>query len=159
MEMKHRLFLDLDGVLANFDQKFLEIFGHLPNRDGPDPEGMWDTISAVPDFFLSMEPMADAYELIEDTWHLSPTILTGVPKEVPSAAEQKRAWVEQWVGPNVGVITCPSKEKYLYGLPGDILIDDWEKYKNKWVSMGGIWITHTSARKSVRDLEKVLNDG
>ena len=33
--------------------------------------------------------------------------------------------------------------------PGDILIDDWPKYKHLWEEAGGIFILHTSAAQSI----------
>ena len=39
------------------------------------------------------------------------------------------------------MICCLAKEKYLHA-SGNVLIDDWEKYKGKWVAAGGIRITH-----------------
>jgi len=36
--------------------------------------------------------------------------------------------------------------------PGDILVDDWEKYRHLWIARGGRWVTHRSAEESVREL-------
>ena len=38
---------------------------------------------------------------------------------------------------------------------GDILIDDWTKYRHLWLAAGGIWITHTSAQGSIAELRKL----
>lgn len=56
---------------------------------------------------------------------------------------------------NVQVVCCQSREKYLYCKTGDILIDDWEKYKAKWIGAGGNWITHTSAANSIAALKEL----
>ena len=68
-------------------------------------------------------------------------------------ADDKRAWVARRFGESVPVICCASKDKAKYGQPGDILIDDWEKHKAKWLKMGGIWITHTDAVSTINQLQ------
>ena len=72
-------------------------------------------------------------------------MLTGIPKLVPEAAANKRAWIAKHIGEHVEVICCLSKVKCKSAKPGDILIDDWEKYRDLWLAVGGIWITHRSA--------------
>jgi hypothetical protein len=61
-----------------------------------------------------------------------PIILTGVPQAVEEAPDNKRAWVRLHLGAQVEVRCCLSKEKCLHASPGDILIDDWEKYRDLW---------------------------
>jgi hypothetical protein len=51
------------------------------------------------------------------------------------------------------MICCKSSEKCLHGKPGDILIDDWTKHRQKWLDMGGIFILHTSAKSSLQALQ------
>lgn len=136
-----QLFVDLDGVLADFDTAFEKLFKRKPNRSNPDPEGMWDTMRAKGDFFASMPVMPEAYQL----WfgllrlHPNPIILTGAPPEIPDAAEQKRAWVRKHFG-CVNVIADKSKNKCLYAKPGDVLLDDWTKYQHLWVAAGGTFV-------------------
>ena len=82
-----------------------------------------------------------------------PIILTGVPRLISEeAAANKRAWVDLKLGENVRMIGCRSRDKSLYAKPGDILIDDWEKYRHIWLAAGGRWITHTSADRSIDQL-------
>ena len=53
------------------------------------------------------------------------------------------------------MICCLAKEKYNDAAPGDVLIDDWEKYKGLWVSAGGRWITHASATDTAQQLTEM----
>ena len=149
-----QLFLDLDGVLANFDDGYRELFGALPDRNGPEPPDFWDKISGHGSFFASLQPMPDAMELwsAAHELHPKPIILTGVPKEVPDAGIQKRAWVTHHFGADAHVITCPSAHKRKHGKPGDVLVDDWPKYQHLWEKMGGIFVLHTSAADSISTL-------
>jgi hypothetical protein len=39
--------------------------------------------------------------------------------------------------------------------PGDILIDDFDKYRDLWIKAGGIFIHHTSAVASIHALREL----
>jgi hypothetical protein len=148
-----QLFLDLDGVLADFDAHYVALFGYKLPRHICDPPGMWDKIRSRPEFYAELPPMPDAVTLWNAVEHLNPIILTGVPyDEVPWAAEQKTYWVEKYFGRSTQIICCKSSEKRLHGKPGDILVDDWDRYRHLWLEMGGIFILHTSAEASIKAL-------
>jgi hypothetical protein len=67
------------------------------------------------------------------------------------------AWVATHLGEDVPVITCRSSEKCLYAQPGDILIDDWERYRHLWEAKGGVWITYRSAAETLAAYFQNLN--
>lgn len=156
------LYLDLDGVLADFDAHHEAVLGRRPDKIKDDVD--WDEVRRVRNFYESIPPMADMEELWRAVEHLRPVVLTGVPlpEKVPEAADNKRSWVRKHLGPHVRVICCLAREKCAYAqdFPGqpNVLVDDWEKHKGKWVAAGGVWITHTSARTTIRQLkrEKIL---
>jgi hypothetical protein len=153
-----QLFVDMDGVLADFDRHYLEVFGKPPakrlafDQDGHDID--WEAVRKRGNFYLDMPPMADMEELWGFVERLKPApiVLTGIPSSVTEAADNKRAWVRKNLGPDVEVRCCRSKEKYLHAQRGDILIDDWEKYKHLWQNAGGLWITHRSAEATIDEL-------
>ena len=150
-----QLFLDCDGVLANFDKRAREILGVVP-REFEDKEGeqkFWDTLYGTPEFFFSLEPMPDAYELVDAVKHLNPIILTGRPRGEWSV-DQKLRWRDKYF-PNLEMIVCRSRDKIKHAKPGDVIVDDWEKWRHLWVNGGGIWILHTSAQNSIRDLREL----
>jgi len=146
-----QLYVDLDGVLANFDTHYKEVFGIETSKalDNVD----WDAVRESQNFFRDMPPMPDMLELWARVAPYSPIILTGVPILVPEAESNKRAWVIKHLGEHVPVIGCKSADKCTYAEPGDILIDDWTKYQHRWLEVGGVWITHTSAASTLDQLE------
>jgi hypothetical protein len=148
-----RLFLDMDGVLADFDVGYGDRFGVRPSK--ADDNVDWKLVRRTANFYRDLPPMPDFKILWNEVRHLNPTVLTGVPKTVPEAPDNKRAWVAKHMGPDVPVICCLSREKSLHGRPGDVLIDDWTKYAHLWQAMGGTWITHTSAEASLRSLYEI----
>jgi len=150
------IFLDMDGVLADFDSHHEGMLGRRPSREADDVD--WTQVRAVDDFYLNIPPMADMDELWRFVSPYEPAVLTGVPNynTVPDAAANKRAWIRKHIGPHVTVICCRSKDKCLYAKPGDILIDDWEKHRDLWLLAGGRWITHTSAADTIKKLRRLL---
>ena len=148
-----QLFLDCDGVLANFNKRAIQICGMEPRQfeDKVGEKKFWDMIYGTPDFFLSLEPMPDAYDLVNAVRHLDPIILTGKPRG-NWAEKQKLAWRDKYF-PDLEMIVCPSKDKINYAKPGDVIVDDWAKHQQTWIDGGGIWVMHTSAANSILELK------
>jgi len=147
-----QIFVDMDGVLADFDTGYANLFGPHGGKEADDVD--WEKVRKTPGFYASLPPMPDFEMLWRALEPYGPIILTGVPSSVPEALENKRAWAVKHIGPKVRMIGCKSRDKCLHGKPGDVLIDDWEKYKQCWLDMGGRWITHISAAESIWQLKE-----
>lgn len=147
-----QLFVDMDGVLADFDAHHEAVFGYRSDKLADNVD--WKAIRQSKDFYLNIPPMADLAVLWNAIKDNNPIVLTGIPSSVAEAADNKRAWIRKHLG-DVEVRCCLSREKYLHAKPGDILIDDWEKHKDLWVKAGGVWITHTSAKDTVARLRSI----
>lgn len=150
-----RLFLDLDGVLADFDRRIEEITGAAPQ----DLEigAMWSAAASTEGFFDSLPWMPDGRLLWEATRHLTPTILTGLPRG-RWAAPQKRRWCARELGPEVPVVTCMTWEKPQRAqdmlLPGQraLLVDDRARTQAPWEEAGGVFVLHQDAASSIEAL-------
>lgn len=153
--MKH-LFLDCDGVLADFDFAARQLFG-MESRAAEEALGtteFWRRIHTNGDFYRRLPLVSDALELYRAVAHLKPTILTGCPRGEWSQP-QKIAWAHEYF-PGVPVITCASREKFRHiARPGDVLVDDYPRYKDLWEQAGGIFILHTTAKHSIRRLAEL----
>ena len=151
----YRLFLDLDGVLAHFDQGIYQITGQLPNQ--LTVREIWKAASKADGFFTHLPWMPQGRVLWEATQSLNPTILTGLPHG-QWAEPQKRLWCARELGSNIPVITCMAKDKIKYAqhvLNTDeipVLVDDRPKHKALWEQAGGIFITHRSVETSLKAL-------
>lgn len=154
-----QLFIDLDGVLADFDGHYERLFGARPDRELLDPPNFWKNICSVSTFYRDLPLTRDALDLWRGACalHASPVILTGLPRvaTMPDAERHKREWVAEHIG-NVDVICTQSQYKCLHGKPGDILVDDWDRYRGLWTDMGGIFVLHTSVADSLAQLERLL---
>ncbi|HYD32915.1 MAG TPA: hypothetical protein VEB64_18925 [Azospirillaceae bacterium] len=144
------LFLDLDGVLADFDRGVEAVTGRRPERLAL--KEMWRALARQPDFFGTLEFMEDALVLWEFCRPHRPTILTGLPLG-SWAPEQKRRWVARMLGADVPVITCMTREKARFSRPGRVLVDDRDNTRNAWEAAGGVFVLHTSAAQSVAVLK------
>ncbi len=148
----NRLFLDLDGVLADFDRGAEQVTGK--RSADLSPKTMWSALSRHPDFFATLEMMHDAQMLWDYCRPHDPTILTGLPRG-NWAESQKRQWVANVLGRDVDVITCMSREKYRWSAPGHVLVDDRASLRESWEAHGGIFILHTSAERSIEQLREL----
>jgi len=150
-----QLFVDLDGVLADFDAGVRRICGQSPNDIAV--AAMWRAIHSARDFFGSLEWMPGAQALWENSLvHLKPTILSGVPMSDSRWAErQKSAWCARKLGPEVPHIFCASREKSTYSGPYRVLIDDRDRARRPWEAAGGIFILYTTPEQVASELEEV----
>jgi hypothetical protein len=150
-----RLFLDADGVLADFDEGARRLLGMYP-RDYERKHGrgsFWKRLSQAKNFYGSLPEMPDARVLFEGVEHLKPTILTGLPLG-KWAAPQKEEWAAAHF-PGVPIITTMAREKHLHMQPGDVLVDDRLNHRALWEGAGGTFVHHKTAEGTLRQLASI----
>ncbi len=149
------LFLDCDGVLADFDAGAKGLLGMSPEafqkRHGRGE--FWKRLANARNFYGDLAQMPEAQKLFEAVKHLKPTILTGLPLG-NWAAPQKERWAAEHF-PGVPIITTMAKQKHLHMDPGDVLVDDRENHRHLWEDAGGIFIHHRNADDTLRQLAKI----
>ena len=138
-----RLYLDLDGVMADFDAHFPALFG-VDHRTLLDDD-MWAQINAHASYFRDMPVCPGAKEFFQSIEELDPIILTACPKSnYAHVARQKREWVREHLSSTCHVLPVMggrNKPLFMHS-PGDILIDDFEKNIKAWQDEGGVGIHH-----------------
>jgi len=147
-----RLFLDLDGVLADFDRGVHAVTGRRPEE--LPLKTMWAALSRAPRFFEALEFMHDAEALWRICEPHRPTILTGLPLGT-WAPEQKKRWVSRMLGAHVPIVTCMSRDKPRCSGPGHVLVDDRTSAREGWEKKGGVFVHHVSAERSVAALRRL----
>ena len=153
-ERINTIWLDMDGVLADFDKRAEEILGMPPSdyENTYGTESFWKMIESDPDFFRNLELMPDAMDLYLVVHQFSPSILTGIPKHIDCVTNQKTQWAHEHFPEIKNVFCCQSSKKWTFCQHGDILIDDRYRYAKKWEAAGGTFIHHKSAMLSIVQL-------
>ena len=151
-----RLFLDLDGVLANFDAGARELFDMAPDEfeERHGKREFWRRIAGAANFYGTLPEMPDARRLFDAVEHLRPTILTGLPFG-NWAAPQKVAWTAEHY-PGVPIITCMARDKHQHMSDGDVLVDDRENHRTAYEREGVVFIHHKNAEDSLRQLATIF---
>jgi 5'(3')-deoxyribonucleotidase len=151
-----RLFLDADGVLADFDLGARRLLGMSPKeyivKHGRG--AFWRKLSSAKSFYGTLPEMPDARRLFDAVRHLKPTILTGLPIG-KWAAPQKVEWAGEHF-PGVPIITCMARDKHKHMHLGDVLVDDREKHRAAYEAAGVVFVHHANAEDSLRQLAKIF---
>jgi 5'(3')-deoxyribonucleotidase len=151
-----KLFLDADGVLADFDAGVTALLGMTPAQfEARKGRGLfWKRLASAPNFYATLPEMSDARRLFEAVEHLKPTILTGLPLG-NWAAPQKVRWAAEHF-PGVPIITCMARDKHKHMQPGDVLVDDRENHRATYEREGVVFVHHKNAEDSLRQLAKIF---
>ena len=150
-----QLFLDCDGVLADFDTGATRVLG-MPPRAFEQKFGLgkfWSKLARDEDFYATLPLMPDARELFDAVAHLDPIILTGLPRG-DWAAGQKMRWAAEHF-PGTRIITCMAVDKRRHAQAGDVLVDDLLTHRHLWEEAGGIFVHHRGAASSIAELKRI----
>lgn len=154
-----KIFVDLDGVLADWEGRVYNIFGK--DHKSVKSHILWQFIGESENFWLNIEKISNFDVIWEYVKDKSPTILTGCPKSsFTKSQDQKIEWCKINLGPDVDVITCLAKDKQKHITePGDILIDDNIDNCSRWIEHGGVAIHHDNdnPEKTIELLNKILS--
>ena len=161
----YTIYLDMDGVIADFDQRFLDLSGMTPDKY-KDKYGMnqfWDFIDEENKirFWAGIPVMSGAKKLIDYVSQYDYEILTA-----PSIKKQSRLGKMIWLRkihpdlfPNTPKVNFkPAKEKHQVKTTltkTDILIDDKASTVDTWNSSGGTGILYTSADNAIQQLKNL----
>lgn len=154
-----KIFVDLDGVLADFDSAYLKANGGSWPEDRDNDDIFWEPVLRTPDFWLNIQPMPDARIL----WQF--LLATGMPLEILSspgthdtyrAIQQKQQWFRNHFCKQTPMTFKLSKQKRELAEPFAILIDDWGSNIKGWEAEGGIAVHHKDALSTIEKLKDVL---
>jgi 5' nucleotidase, deoxy (Pyrimidine), cytosolic type C protein (NT5C) len=155
-----KIYLDMDGVLANLHKTVAEKYGASANSSREIFHSHWNDLVASKTF-ESLEPMPDIKELLStvESHHVPIEILSssGGMSHHDEVKRQKLAWLKSH-GINYPANIVPGgKRKADFAKPDTILIDDAPHVIKPFVDAGGWGILHTSAAKTSKDLSSLIN--
>ena len=154
---KYVIFVDMDGVLCNFDKMFKSKSNLLDRKDeSPEVQEKVRKFLGAQDetFWSTMEWMPDGRELWDFVKDMNSKVCS-TPVRNDASKVGKLLWCKEHLGEDVEVILTEDKEQYAG--PTHILIDDRESNIDKWREAGGIGILYTSTKESIRQLEEIFD--
>lgn len=160
------VYLDLDGVVAFFDKRWMELFNETPgssrNRKNFSPN--WDTFIANRNFasldlFPGGETLLEYIRSIDKQVNVEILSSSGGKKYHNEVSEQKHEWLNNLGVKYVRNFVPGRALKRNYATPDSILVDDTEDVIEGFRDAGGIGILHTNANETIELLKGYLNEG
>jgi hypothetical protein len=159
MQDAYQIYMDLDGCLSDFEERFEHFSGLSPSEYrsraerefGPKigQQKFWDLIDNQVGmrFYRGMKFMPEGQELWNYIKQYNPIILTA-PSRNNVSIEGKTMWVEDNLG-DYEVIFRKASEKCEFAGPNQILIDD--NYQNimDWKAQNGIGLLYNNNLKDI----------
>lgn len=153
------IYLDLDGVIADFDKRFTELAGMGPREyeDSFGREKFWDFIDIKHKikFFSKMDWMPEGKKLYNFIKQFDHKLLSA-PSKNDASKVGKRIWAKENT-PETQLILSPAHNKKNYADKSNILIDDRESNIQQWREAGGIGILFKSTDQVIDELKKIMN--
>jgi hypothetical protein len=157
-----KIYLDMDGVIADFGKRYYELF-HLTPKQG-DLMGLFNehfNAFIGSNHFSTLDMMPDAKILLEhlSTLDIPIEILSSTARQdrTEAISEQKRVWLISH-GINYPRNFVPGKSlKYTFATPESIIIDDTLSVITDWTKAGGTAIHHTDAASTIASLDALLS--
>lgn len=156
------LYLDMDGVVADFDEYAFRTLG-VPPSAGIYPDDIWEKLAENKRIYRDLIKTPYADDLVAECVDLALSkeydlrFLTAVPKanDIKWAFYDKVIWAQNFF-PDIPVFFGPfSKDKWRHCLAGDILIDDRASNIDEWRAAGGIAIHHKNIKATLFELNKL----
>jgi len=155
------IYLDMDGVIADFNKRYKELFGIEPKDATTYKEFEKFFLQLIADgHFATLELMPDAFKLINHLKSLpiETKILSSTSSESKDEAirTQKLKWLETHNITFEPILVPGKRLKRQYATPTSILIDDTESNIKQWTEDGGIAIHHNDIHITIDTLKKYL---
>jgi 5'(3')-deoxyribonucleotidase len=152
------LYLDMDGVLADFYKEYIKVDPEMADRKRFRNAVMEDNI------FEKLDFMPDAQELLNyvaKMKNVQVQMLTSLGtfdyKQGMEAQRQKLNWLFAKNVPYKANFVCSKEEKAKYAGKHCILVDDSIGCITPFTDRGGIGILHTSASKTIDELDEIIS--
>lgn len=158
------LYLDMDGVVADFNEYAYRVHGFDSEIEYPDH--LWNQIAQNPRLYRDLKKTPYADDLVDycrkfgEVNNYAVFFLTAVPKSnrLHWAFYDKVEWARTYF-PDVPVHFGPfSKDKHIHCKANDILIDDRISNITEWRNVNGIGILHENFENTIDELRKISHE-
>ena len=170
-KMPH-LYLDMDGVQADFFGAWAQRHGLSHYKEIPHPENAINELAnsspeEVYNFFHNLKPLAGGLRIIK--WlhdHKIPFTVLSAPLRGPYAKDSIRAkkdWLDKY-NPGTSNDAIFTSKKYQYATNDgvvNVLVDDFGRYLDGWTNAGGIAVKHENdaTGNTIKQLEQIYGIG
>lgn len=156
------IYVDMDGVLSDFERRYIELFNHEPGEKRDDKfSDRWRTF-IDDEHFRTLDWMPEAHRLLYYLKHLNvqKAILssTGGFDDHNNISKQKQDWLtNRFI--NYPAVFVPGKQyKPGYANKNSLLIDDTLSIITNFQKAGGAAVHHTNVDETIQFVENWLND-
>lgn len=155
------IYLDMDGVICDFEKRYKELFNIFPAeaRNNREFDKFFDEFIAGNNF-ATLEMMPDAMQLIVALRNaLPPTQIlssTASQKRYDSISKQKTEWLEKHDIDFQRNFVPGKQHKKKYARKDTLIIDDTESVINEWRAAGGLAIFHRNIPDTLAQLKFLL---
>jgi Fe-Mn family superoxide dismutase len=155
----YTIYLDMDGVIADFDKRFMGLAGMGPREyeSSFGREKFWDFIDNKigVKFWTGIEWMPEGKKLYDFVKQFDHKLLSA-PSRNDASKIGKRMWVKKNT-PGTQLTLAAAVNKKNYADKSNILIDDRESNIQQWKDAGGIGILFKSTDQVIDELKKIMN--
>lgn len=154
-----KIYVDMDGVLCNFEKRYEERYGNLDDKPRIKFRSNFDDFIKTKQF-ATLDPMPDMKVLVDYLNQLK------IPKEICSSTayeetyedikEQKEKWLKEHDIKWKANFVPGKRHKYKFATPDSVIIDDTLSVIEDWRKAGGIGIWHKNAKDTILQLATVL---
>lgn len=159
--MIRKIYLDMDGVLADFHGRYVDLFGKTPKdaRDQKEFSPHWKQFCKTEQFkTLDLWPGAETLLTYVASLNIPVEILTssGGAKFHESVAAQKVHWLVSRNIPYFANVVSSRKLKANYANSETILVDDTEDVIDAFNAAGGHGILHLNVDATIESIAKLI---
>lgn len=160
-----KIYLDMDGVLADFEGRWRTLFGEHPreSRDRKNFSPNWENFIKEKNF-ATLDTWPGSVELLQFVFSLGDEVeieilsSSGGKKFHDAVSEQKTAWLDEHGLGNIKANFVPGRGlKKDFANENSVLIDDTQDVIEAFSRAGGKAILHRDADETIRTLKGMLN--
>jgi len=156
-----KIFLDMDGVLADFIKGVADTTGEdftSPDLNNKGKGKIKAEIEQNPRFWHELDWMPGGQQLYRYVKSSQPHILSAYANWDKNCKDGKNFWIKKNLmipKQRINLVKREDKQKYAVqdGI-ANILIDDYIKNIREWEAAGGIGIHHTDVKRTINTLKK-----